>query len=205
MQVSKPAELMKHLIIAMAALASLTANAQLGVDAMAKQRAKDVANQNNNRGLEPPGTPAAAARPVATAPTVSATPLTPAQQAYSHFQSDLFAVNTNSSPDVKQGLAKDLGNVAQGANKPSQATLSALSDHLATALAEAKLTTPKKTRVAQDVGVLLNSAATPATQKEAMIKDVQSILQSGGSSSENAAAVAADLQKVTDEVKPAAK
>ena len=197
---------MKHLIIALAALTCLTASAQTGVDAMAKQRAKDVANQNNNRNTEPSGaTPAAAAKPAPTTPTVSTTPLTPAQQAYAHFQAELFTVNSNSTPDVKQTLAKDMANVSQGANKPSTATLSKFSDHLTTALAEAKLTPQKKTRLAQDVGVLLNSANTPPTQKTAMIQDVESILKAGGSSSDNAAAVAADLQTITDEVKPAAK
>jgi alanyl-tRNA synthetase len=198
---------MKHLIIAIAALASLTASAQTGVDAMAKQRARDAANQNNNRSMEPPGaTPAApAARPAPAAPTITATPLNASQQAFARFQSQLFLVNSNSTPDVKQTLAKDLTNVAQGAKKPSPATLSKLSDHLTTALGEAKLTTQKKTRLAQDVGVLVNSANTPAAQKTAMIKDVESILQSGGSSSENAAAVAADLQTVTEEVMPPAK
>jgi hypothetical protein len=199
----KPAERMKHLIIALAALTSLVASAQTGVDAMAKQRAKDVANQNNSRSMEPPST--AAARPAPTTPTVSATPLTPAQQAFAHFQAELFTVNSNSTPDTKHTLAKDMASVSQGANKPSPATLSKFSDHLTTALAEAKLAPQKKTRLAQDVGVLLNSANTPPTQKTAMIQDVESILKAGGSSSDNAAAVAADLQTITDEVKPAAK
>jgi hypothetical protein len=195
---------MKHLIIIVAALTCLTASAQIGVDAIAKQRARDVANQNNNRSMQPPSA-APAARPAAPTPAMAATPLTPGQQAYANFQAGLFAINPNSPPEAKQTLAKDLGNVAQGANKPSPATVSKLTDHLTTALAEAKLTTPRKTRLAQDVAVLLNSAATPPAQKQAMIQDVQSILQSGGSSSENSAAVAADLQTVTDEVKSAAK
>jgi hypothetical protein len=194
---------MKHLIIALAALTSLTASAQLGVDAMAKQQARNAANQSANRSLEVPGatSTAPATRPSA-APAVSSTPLTPAQQAYSNFQTDLFKV-TNAAPDgVKASLAKDLASVAQGANKPSQATVSKLSEHLTTAWGEAKLTPVRKGRVAQEVGVLLNSANTPDAQKQAMIKDVQSILQSGGASSDNAAAVGADLQVVASEVKP---
>jgi hypothetical protein len=195
---------MKHLIIAIVALTSLTAGAQTGVDAMAKQRAKDVANQNNNRSMEPPGaTPAA--RPAAATPTVTATPLNASQQAFARFQSQLFLVNSNSTPDVKETLAKDLANVSQGAKKPSPATLSKLSDHLTTALGESKLTTQKKTRLAQDVGVLVNSANTPLAQKSAMIEDVQSILKSGGSSPENVSAVGVDLHAVTDEVMPPAK
>ncbi|HWC60525.1 MAG TPA: hypothetical protein VHC44_12595 [Verrucomicrobiae bacterium] len=192
---------MKHLIILVTALTTLTASAQIGVDAIAKQRARDVANQNANRSLQPPG--ATAARPAA--PAVSATPLTPAQQAYANFQTQLFGVGANVTADQKSALAREMGSVAQGA-KPSQATLTKLSDHLTTALAEStKLTTPKKTRLAQDVAVLLNSANTPPTQKDAMIKDVQSILESGGASAENASAVAVDLKSVTDEIKPAAK
>ena len=189
---------MKHLIIAIALLAAFTAGAQTGVDAMAKQRAKDVANQNNNRVLQQPG----AATAAATAPVVTATPLTPAQQAYASFQSQLFTVNSNSTPDVKQALAKDMANVSQGANKPSSATLSKLSDHLTTAFGETKLSTEKKTRIAREIGVLLNSANTPPAQKTAMIQDVASTLKAGGTSSENAAAVATDLQTLTTEVMP---
>ena len=195
---------MKHLIIAIVALTSLTAGAQTGVDAMAKQRAKDVANQNNNRSMEPAGaTPAA--RPAPAAPTVTATPLNASQQAYAHFQADLFTVKSNATADVKQTLGRDMANVSQGANKPAPATLSKLSDHLTTALGESKLTTQKKTRLAQEVAVVLNSANTPPAQKTAIIEDIQSILKSGGSSPENVSAVAADLQTVTQEVMPTAK
>jgi hypothetical protein len=195
---------MKHLIIALAAITCLTASAQIGVDTIAKQRARDVANQNNNRSMQPPqGGAPAAARP-GQPPAVAAAPMTASQQAFANSQSRLFAVNTNTATSLKPTLAKDMANVAQGA-KPSGPTLDKLSDHLTTALGEAKLTTPQKTRVAQDVGVLLNSANTAPTQKEAMIKDVQSILEKGGVSTENAAAVAADLKSVTDEIKPAAK
>ena len=196
---------MKHLIIALAALTTLTAAAQTGVDAMAKQRAKDVANQNNNRSMQPPnygGAPGSTAKPNATAPAVTTTPLTASQQAYANFQSQLFAVNTNTAAGLKPTLARDMANVAQGANKPSQATLTKLSDHLATAYAETKLNPQQRTRLAQNIGVLLNSANTPPNQKEAMVGDVESILKTGGASAEDAAAVAADLKTVTEEVKP---
>jgi hypothetical protein len=190
---------MKHLIIVLAALTCLTASAQIGVDAIAKQRARDVANQPNARNRQPSGAAPAAG---AATPAVTPAPLTPGQQAYAGFQSQFFAMNANSSPADKQDLAQSLGKVAQGANKPSPATLSKLSDNLTAAVGQAKLTTPKKTRVAQDVAVLLNSANTPVAQKQAMIKDVQTILESGGASSENSAAVATDLQTAADEVKP---
>jgi hypothetical protein len=189
---------MKHLIIALATLASLTASAQLGVDAMAQQRARNAANQTTARS----GQTSAAAPAPATPVHAVATPLTPGQQAYATFQSELFAMNTNSSPADKQDLARDLGKVAQGANKPTAATLSKLTDDLTTALSEAKLTPQRKTRLAQTVAVLLNSANTSPVQKQAMIKDVESILQMAGASGEHAAAVTADLQTVTDEVKP---
>lgn len=194
---------MKHFFIAVAAFTALTASAQIGSEAIAKQRARDVANQNNNRVLQQNagGAPAQ----TAVAPTVSATPMNQAQQSYATFQSSLFAVHTNASDTVKDNLAKNMANVAQG-TKPSQATLSKLSDHLSTALGEAtKLTSQKKTRLAQDIGVLLNSASTSEAQKKAMIEDVQSILHTGGASDDNAAAVATDLQALADELKPAAK
>jgi hypothetical protein len=195
---------MKHLIIVVAALSCLTASAQTGVDAIAKQRARDAANQNNNRSMEPPkysqpgqARPAAPAAPAAPQPT-------PAQQAYAAFQKQLLGLTPNVTPDQKSALAAGMGNVAQGP-KPSQATLTKLSDHLTTALAECtKLTVQRKTHLAQEVGVLLNSANTSPAQKEAMVKDIQSILESGGASSENASAVAADLTTVIQEIKPAA-
>lgn len=193
---------MKHLIIVLAALTCLTASAQIGVDAIAKQRARDAANQNNNRSTEPPNyNQPGQARPAA--PAVSATPQpNAAQQAFTAFQTQLFSLTNTVTADQKSALAKNMSNVAQG-TKPSQATLTKLSDHLTTALAECtKLTTARKTRLAQEIGVLLNSANTPATQKDAMVKDVQSILEGGGASSENASAVAADFTSVVDEIKP---
>jgi hypothetical protein len=199
---AKEAKSMKRLIIAVAALSCLTASAQLGVDAIAKQRARDVANQNNNRGTEPPnysqpGQARSAAPSAPVAPQLNA-----AQQAFANFQKQLFGVTTNATADQKGALAADMGNVAQG-TKPSPATLGKLSDHLTTALGESgKLTPQRKTHAAQEIGMLLNSANTPQTQKDAMVKDVQSILEGGGASSENASAVAADLTTVTDEIKP---
>ena len=192
---------MKRLITLAAALSCLTASAQIGVDAIAKQRARDVANQNNRRGMEPPNNAQPGAHP--TTPAVPVTPqLTPAQQAYAAFQKQLFGVTSNATPDQKGALAAGMGNVAQGA-KPSQATLTKLSDHLTTALGEStKLTPQRKTHLAQEIGVLLNSANTPQAQKDAMVKDVQSILEGGGASAENASAVATDLTSVTEELKP---
>jgi len=192
---------MKNVIILLTALTTLTASAQIGVDAIAKQRARDVANQNNNRGTQIPGTTAAPNRPAAPA----APQMTPAQQAFASFQTQLFGVTTNVTADQKSALARDMGSVAQGP-KPSQGTLTKLSDHLTTAVAEAnKLTSQHKMRMAQEIGVLLNSVNTPPAQKDAMIKDVQSTLESSGASSDNASAVATDLKSVTEEIKPSAK
>jgi len=199
---AKEAKSMKRLIILVAALSCLTASAQIGVDAIAKQRARDVANQNNHRGTEPPNYSQPGQAHSAT-PAAPATPqLTPAQQAYAAFQKQLFGVTTNATADQKGALAAGMGNVAQG-TKPSQATLTKLSGHLTTALGEStKLTLQRKTHMAQEIGVLLNSANTPQTQKDAMVQDIQSSLEGGGASSENASAVAADLTSVTDEIKP---
>jgi hypothetical protein len=196
---AKEAKPMKRLIIVVAALSCLTASAQTGVDAIAKQRARDAANRNNNRGMEPPNysQPGQARGAAPAAPQ-----LNPAQQAFATFQKQLFGVTTNATADQKGALAADMGNVAQG-TKPSQGTLTKLSDHLTTALGEStKLTSQRKTHLAQEIGVLLNSANTPQTQKDAMVQDVQSILEGGGASSENASAVAGDLTTVTEELKP---
>lgn len=190
---------MKYLVIVLLALAPFVASAQIGVDAIAKQRARDLANQSKNQSLEPPSaTPAPVTRPAP--PAVSATPLNANQQAYATFQSQLFEIKTNASPQVKAALERDLANVARGAKKPAPGTISSLNGHLITALGEAKLTSAQKTRLAQEVAVLLNTAASPA-QKESMIKDVQTILQSGGSSTQDSMQVASDLQIAVDEVR----
>jgi hypothetical protein len=198
---------MKHLIIAMATVAAcLAVNAQTGVDAMAIQRARNAANQNNNRSMDPNAYTGATPTPAAAAPAApAAQPMNSAQQAYARFQASLLAMNTNSTDAAKQAFAGNLAGVAQGI-KPSPAAASKLSDHLATALSESKLTSTRKTLVAREVAVLMNSANKTPEQAQAMIKDVQSTLESGGASSENAAAVAAGLQAVVDEIqKPAAK
>src|SRR4051812_1585627 len=101
---------MKHLIIAIAALTTFAAGAQSGVDAIAKQRARDVANQNNNRNMQPPGGATVAPR-VPQPPIVTATPLTPSQQAFANFQTQLFAVNTNNAASSKSTLAKNMASV----------------------------------------------------------------------------------------------
>lgn len=194
----KEAKSMKRLMIAVVALSCLTASAQIGVDAIAKQRARDVANKNNNRGTEPPNS----AQPGQGQAAPAAPQMNAAQQAFANFQKQLFAITPNVTADQKSALAADMGNVAQGA-KPTPATLTKLSDHLTTALGECtKLTTVQKTRIAREVGVLLNSANTQQSQKEAMVKDVQTVLEGCGAPSDHAAAVAADLTTVTEEIKP---
>lgn len=181
--------------------ACVAVNAQTGVDAMAIQRAKNVANQNNNRSMDPNAHTGAAPTPVTAAPTAAAPqPMNSAQAAYARFQASLIAINTNSSAMTKQEFAGNLAAVAQGANKPSSDATSKLSDNLATALSESKLTSTKKTRLAQQVAVLMNSANKTPEQAQAMIKDVQSTLETGGASSENASAVATDLQAVVDQI-----
>jgi hypothetical protein len=198
---------MKHLMIAVATVAaSLAVNAQTGVDAMAIQRARNAAEKNNNRSVDPNAYTGATPAPATAAPAVAAPqPMNSAQQAYARFQASLLAMNTNSTDAAKQAFAGNLAGVAQG-TKPSPASASKLSDHLATALSESKLASTKKTRVAQEVAVLMNSASKTPEQAQAMIKDVQSTLESGGASSENASAVATGLQTVVDEIqKPAAK
>lgn len=193
---------MKRLIIVVATLSCLTASAQIGVDAIAKQRARDAANKTSSRGMEPPNYSQPGQARAATPATPAAPQLNAAQQAFATFQKQLFGMATNATADQKGALAADMGNVAQR-TKPSQATLTKLSDHLTTALGEStKLTAQRKTHLAQEIGVLLNSANTPQTQKDAMVQDVQSILEGGGASAENASAVATDLTTVTEELKP---
>jgi hypothetical protein len=192
---------MKHLIIVLAAFATLAAHAQIGAENIIKQRAHDVANQNNNRDVDNPnGTPATTKPATPAAPPPTAAPqLNAAQQAYARFQTDLFAVKTNATPENSKLLASDMTDVARG-NKPKASTTSKLADDLTAAMAESKLSVTKKGRVAQEVAILLNNANAAPEQKQALIKDVQATLTAGGVSNEHTSAVAVDLQKAVDEI-----
>ena len=74
-------------------------------------------------------------------------------------------------------------------------------ESLAAGLSEAVLTLEQKGRLAQNIESVLNSKPLPASQFDAIITDVQAILQVGGVKRAAAASIANDLKAVGAEVR----
>jgi hypothetical protein len=169
-----------------------------------KNRAKEVVNQNNVRqGVPPPSqnTPPAAA-PAGPAPSTTASPAVLKSQNIAKIKSDLAGFKTGSSAtaEQKQQFIKDLA-VSARSTKPSLPTVTKFVEALTAALSEAVLASDQLGRLAQNIEAALNSKPLPASQFDAIIADVQAILQVGGVKRSAAASLAADLKKVGAEVR----
>jgi hypothetical protein len=175
--------------ISLAAL--LAANAFGGGEAIVKERAKELNNQNNVR----QGAPPPASQPAAPAPT----PATPS--AMSKFQTDLAAIATGSilSTEQKQLLTRDLLAMAQGA-KPSPAAVSRLAEKLAAACAEKQLPAASRARLAVDLDAILNPAKYPQAKWDAIYADIQAIFQDNSASRKTAMAIAEEAKTVAREI-----
>jgi hypothetical protein len=193
------------------------AGAFLGGDALGqgaqadqiKRRAKELSNQNNVRqGVTPPSQtpakqPAAPAAAPALARPAPASPASPQQQNISRLSADLATIKpeTASTPDQKQKLIKDLATAVRGPNKPSLPAVTKFANGLVEALQEQGLDAAKQTRLAQNVEAVLNSEQLPSAQFDAIIADVQAILQVAGTKRNLAVSVANDLKDVGAEVR----
>jgi hypothetical protein len=174
-----------------------------------KRRARELSNQNNVRqGVPPPSQPPAqpAARPV-TAPTAArpaaANPATIQQQNIARLTADFAAIKPGAAatPERKQQLIKDMATAVRGATKPYLPTVTKFVNGLAEALAEKGLATAEQSRLAQNVEAVLNSERLPAAQFDAIIADVQAILQVSGAKRNLAINAANDLKAVGAEVR----
>jgi len=207
---------MKLIIALPLAVAFLSFDA-LGQGAQAdqiKRRAKELSNQNNVRqGVTPPSqTPPKQPTVPATTPAVGRTaPPTPAslqQQNLARLTTDFASLKpgTPVTPEQKQKLIKDLAAAVRGATKPSLPTVTKFVNSLTESLSEKDLGPAEESRLAQNVEAVLNSERLPSAQFDAIIADVQAILQVGGAKRDKAVTVASDLKAVGAEVrKPRAK
>ena len=172
--------------------------------AQIKQRAKELVNQNNVRqGVPPPAPPAP--RPAAPAPPGTPAAPNPAvlqAQNISKIKADLASLKPGSpvTREQKQQLIKDLAVAARSA-KPSLPTVTKFVDTLAAALGENTLGEPEQERLAQNLNSVFNSKPLPASQFDAIIADVQAILQVGGVKRPAAASIAGNLKAVGAEVR----
>lgn len=163
-----------------------------------KQRALELRNQNNVRqGVTPANQPGQAGQPAQpAAPGASSAPSPLLQQSLAKVRADLAAIQANSplTATQKQQLAKDLLACAQGASKPSQATVSALADSLAAAFAQKPLSEASRNRLVSRLAAVLNPANIQPSQMQAVYADVQAIFQDNGM-------VRRDAVKIADQVK----
>ena len=175
--------------------------------AQIKQRAKELVNQNNVRqGVPPPAPPA----PRPAAPAAPATPGNHTAPNLALIQAQDISKITNSlaafkpgspvTPDQKQQFIKVLA-VAARTTKPSLPTVTKFVDALSAALSENNLGDPERDRLAQNLNSVLNSKPLPASQFDAIIADVQAILQVVGVKRPAAASIAGNLKAVGAEVR----
>jgi len=187
------------------ALALLTSSLVLptfgqGSAVMIKNRAKEAVNQNNVRqGVPPPAPPPA---PLIPAHPSGGTPVVPQAQSLEKLKVALTGFKTGaiSTPEQKQQFLKDLAFTARS-TKPSLPTTKRFVDSLTAALTEVTLTSDQRARLAQDLDSVLNSKPLTTTQFEAVIADVQAILQVGSLKRAAAVHVANDLKAVGAEVR----
>ena len=175
-----------------------------GQAAQIKERAKELVNQNNVRqGVPPPASPPphpAAPNSPGNPAVLSAAALQ--AQNISKIKADLAGFKPGSpvTPEQKQQFIKDLA-VAARTTKPALPTVTRLVDALIVALGENPLAVPEQQRLAQNLNSVFNSKPLPVAQFDAIIADVQAILQVGGVKRSAAMSVAGDLKAVGLEVR----
>lgn len=172
-----------------------------GSAVMIKNRAKEVVNQNNVRQGVP--SPAQTTPPPPTAaPANPGTPVVPQAQIVAKIKTDIAGFKTGfiATVEQKQQFIKDLAAAARSA-KPSLPTVTKFVDTLVAGLSEATLSPEQQTRLAQNLEAVFNSKPLPASQFEAIIADVQAIMQVGSVKRTVATTIANDLKAVGAEVR----
>ena len=172
-----------------------------------KRRAKELSNQNNVRqGVPPPSPPARQpvvppAKPAMARPAASS----PQQQSIVRLTADFAAVKPGNAitPEQKEQWIKDLATAVRGATKPSLPALTRFVNGLAGVLAEKSPGPAEQNRLAQNIEAVLNSERLPLAQFDAIIADVQAILQVSGAKRDSAVVVANDLKTIGAEVRKA--
>jgi hypothetical protein len=162
-----------------------------GPDVIIKQRAKELANQNNVRqGVAPP-----TQAPQSSPGQSSAGPQASAGQLA--LQTDLAALKptTPATAAQKQKIAADITSMAQGA-KPSPTAASKLADDISSALTASprQMSSSSRARFAQEIDAVLNPSKYPKANMTAIFGDVQAIFQENGAERRFAAAISEDVK-----------
>lgn len=189
-------------VIFCALLAAGFASAQ-GIYNMAKDQARNVAAGEPPQGSAPPPS-----SPPPQNNNPPAPPPNPALEAtlknISNLRVDFDALGKLSElkPDSlpKKLLLNDLTVAPQG-TKPSDASISALADNLASAVAGKDAMKPQHAKLAQDIHAVFNASHLSAAQQQMVFDDVQKILQDGGASADSAINVVSDIKTIATETK----
>ena len=176
-----------------ALLVARSASAQ-GVYNMAKQQAKNVAN---NESAQQGGN-----QPSAAAPQYTPPPPDPMLQATMRNINNLrvdfehFDVNpTNTAP-----LIKDLNEAAQG-TKPSPTDVAKLAQDLAAIMAGNQKLHAQHQKLAQYVHAMFNGSHLSPIQQQTVLDAVKKILADGGVAADDSAKVIGDLKTIATETK----
>jgi hypothetical protein len=189
-------------VIFCALLAAGSASAQ-GIYNIAEQQARNVASGEPPQGSTPP--------PSAPPPQNNNPPATPPNPALeatlkniSNLRVDFDALGklAELKPDSPQKklLLNDLTIAPQSA-KPSSASISALADNLASAVAGKAAMQPQHAKLAQEVHAVFNASHLSAAQQKKIFDDVQKILQDGGASADDIINVVSDIKAIATETK----
>lgn len=192
---------MKTLIfLALATAAALNAAAQGAQGVLIKQRAKELRDQNNVRqGVPSPAQPAtAAAAPARATNSVASLKL----QNIGRIQTELAAMagRADVSAEVKQRLARHLLAAARGPARPTGQTVTRFVEELAAVLARANLESAERARLAQDLNAAFDCAELPPERVQAILADVQAILQVSGVRRQDAVNVVNTLKLAASEI-----
>src|ERR1041384_6933004 len=177
---------MKRTLVVLGAAVLMAGIAFGGPEQIIKQRAKDVANQNNaQQGVPPPTQPSAPTAPAIPSLSVSLT----------HFQVTLAGIQADSqiSAAQKQKLTQDLLDAAPGA-KPSQAAAAKLAEDLAAAFAQKPLPESSRAKLVRELDAVLNPGKYPQAKLDGIFADIQASFQANGLSHTKAGAASGDAQ-----------
>ncbi len=166
-----------------------------GTDAIIKQHAKDLANQNNNRYAEPaPGQP----QPPAAAGAVAIPTLSPS---LAKFQTDLASLQagTAASTDQQQKLAQELVAGAQGA-KPSVTNATKLVAEISEAFAQKPLSPSYRARFVQELDAVLNPGKYPMARLDGIYASIKQMFQSNGLSDTKADQLVEDIKAISTQI-----
>jgi hypothetical protein len=183
---------MKTLLALIGAAVLVAGNAFAQADVIIKKRALEIRNQNNvQQGVAAPNQPAQPGQPAA-----SSAPSPLLQQNLAKVRADLAAFKPNSpvTPQQKLQLKNDLIASAQGAGKPSPATISALADSLSAAFTQTAVPDKDRDRLVSRLAAVLNPGRIQPAQMQSIYDDIQAIFQANGMARK-------DAVKIVDQVK----